>query len=197
MGEVLAQLNNRGQTIKDLRVTPAKLAALLDMVRAGEISNSAAKTIFTRMSESGEAPALVADREGLRQVGDDSQLSAWIDEVLKANPDEANRYLGGEKKLADGEVHVEAGKPTLIELPIKDKVQGAARVTLFSQKQEPLAERLVYHGKGQDLKVELTADKKRYSPRDPVKVKIKATDPSGKPVKANVGVAVVDDGGVA
>jgi alpha-2-macroglobulin-like protein len=98
-----------------------------------------------------------------------------------------------EKKLADGAVEVEAGKPALIELPIKDNVQGAARVTLFSQKQEPLAERLVYHGKGQDLKVELIADKKRYSPRDPVKLEIKTTDPTGKPVKANVGVAVVDD----
>jgi alpha-2-macroglobulin-like protein len=98
-----------------------------------------------------------------------------------------------EKKIGDGAVEVQAGKPALIELPIKDNVQGAARVTLFSQKQEPLAERLVYHGKGQDLKVELTADKKRYSPRDPVKLKIKTTDPAGKPIKANVGVAVVDD----
>jgi aspartyl-tRNA(Asn)/glutamyl-tRNA(Gln) amidotransferase subunit B len=99
MGEVLAQLNSRGQTIRDLRVPPAHLAALLDMVRAGEVSNSAAKTIFTHMITSGEAPALIADREGLRQVGDDSQLTAWIDEVLRSNPDEANRYLAGEKKL--------------------------------------------------------------------------------------------------
>src|SRR5690606_4560506 len=98
-----------------------------------------------------------------------------------------------EKKLADAAVQVEAGKPALIELPIASTTQGAARVTLFSTKQEPLAERLVYHGKGQDLKVEIVADKKRYSPRDPVKLTIKTTDPSGKPVKANVGVAVVDD----
>ena len=69
------------------------------MVRAGELSNSAAKTVFTHMIESGEPPAVIADREGLRQVGDDSQLSSWIDGVLAANPDEAKRYLAGEKKL--------------------------------------------------------------------------------------------------
>lgn len=80
-------------------MTPANLAALLDMVRVGEVSNSAAKTIFTHMIESGEAPALIADREGLRQVGDDSQLTTWIDEVLRSNPEEAARYLAGEKKL--------------------------------------------------------------------------------------------------
>jgi aspartyl-tRNA(Asn)/glutamyl-tRNA(Gln) amidotransferase subunit B len=99
MGEVLAQLNSRGQTIVDLRVSVANLAALLDMVRAGEVSNSAAKTVFTRMIESGESPAVIADREGLRQVGDDSQLSKWIDDVFASSPDEAKRYLAGEKKL--------------------------------------------------------------------------------------------------
>jgi uncharacterized protein YfaS (alpha-2-macroglobulin family) len=98
-----------------------------------------------------------------------------------------------EHKLADAAVEVQAGKPALIELPIAETTQGAARVTLFSTKQEPLAERLVYHGKGQDLKVELVADKKRYSPRDPVKLTIKTRDAAGKPVQANVGVAVVDD----
>jgi aspartyl-tRNA(Asn)/glutamyl-tRNA(Gln) amidotransferase subunit B len=35
----------------------------------------------------------------LRQVGDDSQLTSWIDEVLMSNPDEAKRYLAGDKKL--------------------------------------------------------------------------------------------------
>lgn len=99
MGEVLAQLNSRGQTIVDLRVSPVNLATLLDLVRAGEVSNSAAKTVFTRMIESGEGPAVIADREGLRQVGDDSQLSSWIDGVLASSPDEAGRYLAGEKKL--------------------------------------------------------------------------------------------------
>ena len=99
MGEVLAQLNSRGQTIGDLRVSAQNFAALLDMVRTGEVSNSAAKTVFTHMIESGEAPGMIADREGLRQVGDDSQLSSWIDGVLAANPDEARRYLAGEKKL--------------------------------------------------------------------------------------------------
>jgi len=58
---------------------------------------------------------------------------------------------------------------------------------------EPLAERLVYHGRGQDLKITLAADKKTYAPRDPVKLTLHASDASGRPVKASVGVAVVDD----
>jgi len=52
---------------------------------------------------------------------------------------------------------------------------------------DPVAERLVYHGRGQDLKVAVTADRKTYAPRDPVKLHLHASDPSGKPVKASLG----------
>jgi len=103
-----------------------------------------------------------------------------------------------ETRLAAGAVDVAAGQPTLLELPVDSAhlgaaQQGAVRVTLFSTRQEPLAERLVYHGRGQDLKVAVEADRKRYSPRDPVKLRLHATDAAGKPVKASLGVAVVDD----
>jgi aspartyl-tRNA(Asn)/glutamyl-tRNA(Gln) amidotransferase subunit B len=99
MGEVLARLKESGSAIGDLMVTPAQLAALLGMVRDGTVSNSAAKAIFAQMVRTGEDPAVIADREGLRQVGDDTQLVAWIDEVIAAHPDEASRFRAGEKKL--------------------------------------------------------------------------------------------------
>jgi len=99
MGEVLARLKDAGIAINELVVTPEQLAALLGMVRDGTVSNSAAKTIFAQMAKSGEGPTVIAEREGLLQVGDDAQLVKWIDEVLAANPDEARRFLTGEKKL--------------------------------------------------------------------------------------------------
>jgi aspartyl-tRNA(Asn)/glutamyl-tRNA(Gln) amidotransferase subunit B len=98
-GEVMACMNEAGIGIDAVRVAPKQLGALLDLVRDGVVSNSAAKTIFTRMFESGEDAVAIADREGLRQVGDDGQLVAWIDQVLAANPEETRRFLAGEKKL--------------------------------------------------------------------------------------------------
>ncbi len=99
MGEVLARLKDAGIGIRELAARPAQLGVLLAMVRDGAVSHSAAKAIFAQMAKTGEDPAVIADREGLRQVGDDSQLSAWIDGVLAAHPDEAGRFLAGEKKL--------------------------------------------------------------------------------------------------
>jgi alpha-2-macroglobulin-like protein len=98
-----------------------------------------------------------------------------------------------EKRLGSGTFEVAANTPSLVEIPVDKHAQGAVRVTLFSARNEPLAERLVYHAQGADLRISMTANKKSYSPRDPVKIQIKTTDADGKPVKANVGVAVVDE----
>jgi hypothetical protein len=98
-----------------------------------------------------------------------------------------------EKKLASGSFEVGANVPTLVELPVDPDTQGAVRVTLFSARNEPLSERLLYHGAGSGLQITMTTDKKTYSPRDPVKLRIKTTDAAGKAVKANIGLAVVDE----
>jgi hypothetical protein len=98
-----------------------------------------------------------------------------------------------EHSLASGAFDAEAGKPALVELPIERTEQGAVRVTLFADDNTPLAERLVYHGHGADLKVAITADKKSYGPRDRVRLHVHATDGRGRPVKASLGLAVVDD----
>lgn len=98
-----------------------------------------------------------------------------------------------ERRLASGAFDVAAGEPTLVELPIDAAAQGAARVTLFSTRHEPLAERLVYAGLGADLKITITPHKKAYAPRERVKLAIKTQDAAGRPVKASLGLAVVDE----
>jgi aspartyl-tRNA(Asn)/glutamyl-tRNA(Gln) amidotransferase subunit B len=97
--EVLAHLNATGTDIAQFPLTPTRLAALLELVRAGTVSHSAAKTVFAEMLQSGEDAALVAQRLGVKQVGDEASLERWIDEALSENPAEAKRYLAGERKL--------------------------------------------------------------------------------------------------
>lgn len=99
MGEVLAALRGSGVDITSFRVRPADLAQLLNLVRDGTISHTAAKRVFARMVETGKpAPQIAAD-EGLLQVGDEAAIARWVDEVLLEHPEEAARYLGGERKL--------------------------------------------------------------------------------------------------
>src|SRR4029453_10899910 len=93
MGEVLAVLKNTGAPIQQFQVRPADLATLLDMVRAGAVSTTAAKRIFALMVQTGDRPEQIAEREGLAQVGDETQLASWVDEVLSAQAAEWQRYL--------------------------------------------------------------------------------------------------------
>ena len=99
MGEVQAALNISGVSLDQLRVRPADLAQLIKLIRDGLVSHAAGKKIFARMLETGKPAAQVAHDESLLKVGDDSALTGWIDEVIREHPDEAGRYLAGEKKL--------------------------------------------------------------------------------------------------
>lgn len=99
MGEVLAQLRAAGGDIDMFRVRPHDLAELLNLVRDGVVSHTAAKQIFARMVASGDPPAQIAEREGLVKVDDTAQLAQWLDEVVAEMPAEAERFRNGERKL--------------------------------------------------------------------------------------------------
>ncbi len=95
MGEVIAAYNESGR----FEVSPPRLAALIALVRDGGVSHQAAKRIYPELGRSTEAPAAVAERLGLVQVGDADALGRWVDEVLAAHPGERDRYRAGETKL--------------------------------------------------------------------------------------------------
>lgn len=99
MGEVSAALNEPGVTIERFPVHTEQLAQLIEMVRDGKLSHTAAKTVFATMRATGKPAGVVAAGSGLLQVGDDAQLNEWIDEVLAELPAEAARFRAGEKKL--------------------------------------------------------------------------------------------------
>jgi aspartyl-tRNA(Asn)/glutamyl-tRNA(Gln) amidotransferase subunit B len=99
MGEVMAQLKLFGGDVTTFRVRPQDLAGLLNMVRDGIVSHTAAKQVFTSMVATGDPPAQIAARDGLVKVDDDAQLAAWLDEVVAEMPTEADRFRAGERKL--------------------------------------------------------------------------------------------------
>lgn len=94
-------------------------------------------------------------------------------------------------------VAVEPGTASVVWLsPKTDEMasaQGVARVTLFDEEMNPMAERVVFRNRRGGLQVQVTPDKERYGPRDSVSLAIVTKDATGKPVSAEVAVSVVDD----
>ncbi len=99
MGEVMAALKADGIPPDQFAVRPSALAQLLNMVRDGLLSHSAAKRVFGLMAESGERPEQIAEREGLLKVDDTDRISAWVAEAVAARPAEWARLREGETKL--------------------------------------------------------------------------------------------------
>ncbi len=100
LGELLAQLNRGELAIDDSPVRPAALAALINRVIDGTISNKIARDVFTAMwagEANGDPDAIIA-AHGLRQISDSGAIEAMIDEVLAANTDAVEEYRAGKQK---------------------------------------------------------------------------------------------------
>ena len=96
MGDVMASFNQSG----DFPVSPARLAALVELVRSGVVSLQAAKRVYAELAGSADGePRAMAERLGLVQVSDQGALGEWVDAVLAEHPAEVARYREGEAKL--------------------------------------------------------------------------------------------------
>ncbi len=97
-GELRARLNEAGVGITDSKVEPGHLAELIGLVENGVVSRSAGKDVLGIVFETGDSPSTVVEREGLASMGGD-ELAGVVEEVIFANPDEAERVRGGDKKV--------------------------------------------------------------------------------------------------
>jgi aspartyl-tRNA(Asn)/glutamyl-tRNA(Gln) amidotransferase subunit B len=99
MVELLRALNRDGMEVEQSRVGPDQLAALLKLTDDGTISGTMAKTVFEAMYETGNPATAIVEDKGLRQISDESALSATIDTVLTDHPQEVADYRAGRDKL--------------------------------------------------------------------------------------------------
>jgi len=96
-GEVLRDVKERKVELAGT-ISPQRLAALVALVDAGKISNSAAKEVFAALAPAGptgEDPEAAVARLGLAQVSDTSRIEGWIDEVLAQNAGPVEQYRAG------------------------------------------------------------------------------------------------------
>jgi aspartyl-tRNA(Asn)/glutamyl-tRNA(Gln) amidotransferase subunit B len=85
--ELAAALNKAGLSLTQSPVSAANLGALLDLMKDGTINGKIAKHVFAKMFETGDAPGVIVEREGLRQVTDTGAIEKAIDDLMAANAD--------------------------------------------------------------------------------------------------------------
>jgi aspartyl-tRNA(Asn)/glutamyl-tRNA(Gln) amidotransferase subunit B len=100
-GEMMAWLNQSGETLADLKVKPAMLAGLMRQVQDGVINLPTAKKLFSDMAGNGKSAEELIASQGLQQISGDEPILAMIDEVLQASPQELQSYLDGKESLSN------------------------------------------------------------------------------------------------
>jgi len=99
MGDLMGALKAEGREIADSPVTAERLGQLVKMIASGELSGKLAKEVFLKMFATGDAPAVIVDREGLKQISDTGALDKVIEDVIAANPKQVEQYKGGKTSV--------------------------------------------------------------------------------------------------
>jgi aspartyl-tRNA(Asn)/glutamyl-tRNA(Gln) amidotransferase subunit B len=99
-GELARRANVEGRSVEEFGVTPAHIAELDGMVKAGRLNDSMARQVLDGVIAGEGGPAEVADARGLELVQDDGALEAAVDTVIAANPDVAQKVRDGKVQAA-------------------------------------------------------------------------------------------------
>jgi len=97
-----------------------------------------------------------------------------------------------DKVVYDLGIEAKKGENT-VEIPTQNLPLGIAQITLLDAAEIPQTERLVFVNKHRQLKIEIKTNKPFYQVRDSIWIDIAVTDETGKGVKGDFSMAVVDD----
>lgn len=70
---------------------------------------------------------------------------------------------------------------------------GVVQITLFNSLNQPIAERLIFNNKNDQLKINILSEKKEYKKREEVSLKINILETNEKPVIGSYSVSVIDE----
>ena len=99
LGEMMRRLKEEELEVRDMKLTPANLSALIALVEEGTINrNTAAKVFRAIFPDNADARDYVKEH-GLEQVRDTGAVEEAVRRVLEANPGAVEEYRSGSGKV--------------------------------------------------------------------------------------------------
>ena len=130
LGEMARLLNLTGGDISEVKVKPHQVIELLELIDAGTLTTTLAKTVFEEMFDSGRPPRRIAEEGGMVQMSDADSVAPAVAEAIANNPSPVADYLDGKEtamRFLVGQVmKITRGKanPQLVSKLVKEKLES-------------------------------------------------------------------------
>ena len=98
-GELFSLMNETGENISNIKVSPDALTELLTLINKGTVNLTTGKLILMSMFDQGCTAMEIMDSLGLRQISDLDQITSIVLKIIKENPNQVSSYLGGKEGL--------------------------------------------------------------------------------------------------
>jgi aspartyl-tRNA(Asn)/glutamyl-tRNA(Gln) amidotransferase subunit B len=98
-GDIAAYVNANKLPIAELPLRPAQLAEMVQLIEGGIISGKIAKEILPELLEQGGSPKAIVEQRGLGMISDPAAITAIVEALLAAHPEEVEAFRGGKTKL--------------------------------------------------------------------------------------------------
>jgi len=129
-GDIAAHVNAERLTFAELPLQPAQLAEMVALIDDGVISGKIAKEILPELLTAGGSPRAIVEARGLGMISDPAAITAIVDELLAAHPEEVAAFRGGKTKLQGffvGQLMKRTGgkaDPKLANRILNERLQG-------------------------------------------------------------------------
>jgi aspartyl-tRNA(Asn)/glutamyl-tRNA(Gln) amidotransferase subunit B len=100
LGELARHANETGTEVSALRISPADVARVVELVAQGKLNDQLARQVIEGVLAGDGSPDEIVAARGLAVVSDDSALGAAVDEAIAANPDIAEKVRSGKTAAA-------------------------------------------------------------------------------------------------
>jgi aspartyl-tRNA(Asn)/glutamyl-tRNA(Gln) amidotransferase subunit B len=98
-GDIAAYVNANKLSIAELPLKPEQLAEMVQLIEGGVISGKIAKEILPELLERGGSTKSIVAERGLGMISDPAAITAIVEELLAAHPEEVEAFRGGKTKL--------------------------------------------------------------------------------------------------
>lgn len=97
--DLLGYLKEAKISLAECKVTPERLAQLVNLIAHGKINQRSAQVVFIEIATTGAEPESIMLAQGLQQVSNEGEIEKMILDVIANNQQQTTSYRSGDDKM--------------------------------------------------------------------------------------------------